>query len=112
MVSCNDNGDLPLSAKLLRRPRLLKKIRKFIHPERASMSCFISSNLERDLAIKLGIPIFASDPALNYWGTKAGSREAFELAGIKFADGTRLYKSPNELAAAIAQMYKDKQFQT
>jgi hypothetical protein len=62
------------------------------------MSCFISSNLERTLAIQLGIPIFASDPALNYWGTKAGSREAFKLAGIQFPDGTELFQSPNELA--------------
>jgi hypothetical protein len=74
------------------------------------MSCFISSNLERDLAIQLGIPIFATDPALNFWGTKAGSREAFELAGIPIPLGTALYKSPHELAMAIAQLYKDKEY--
>jgi hypothetical protein len=98
MVTCNDNGDLPLSAKILRRPRIIKKIQKFVDLSRATMSCYISSNLERTLALQLGIPVFSSDPALNYWGTKAGSRESFKLAGIQFPDGTALQKSPNELA--------------
>lgn len=48
-----------------------------IDPSIAFITCFISSNLEREIALKIGVPLFANDPALSYWGTKSGSREVF-----------------------------------
>jgi len=105
LVSCNDSSVMPLTSKILRRPKLVQKIRNFINPAKAHMTCFISSNLERDLACQLEVPLFSNDPSLSYWGTKIGSREAFKQAGIKFAKGTPLFYTVGELVSAIAKLY-------
>lgn len=67
--------------------------------------CFISSNLERELALKLQIPLFSNDPSLNYWGTKSGSREIFEEAGVPLANGTDLAHTPDDLSVLIEELY-------
>ena len=110
MLNCNDNSLTPLTAKVLRRPRLIQKVASFINPNKAHLTCFISSNLERELAIQLRVPLFSNDPSLSYWGTKSGSREVFKIAGVKFPPGTRLAYTSKELSTKIAQLYAQKHF--
>lgn len=105
LLSCNDPKLSPLSAKLLRRPQLIKKIKDFIDPSFSYLIPFVSSNLERELALTLKIPLTGTDPSLNYWGTKAGSREVFALAGVPRAPGTGLVYSLPELAEEILKLY-------
>ena len=89
MFSCLDASSLPLAQKILDRPRLLKKIRRAIdRPDRAHMSCFNSTHLERQLALKLEIPLYATDPDHSCFGSKSGSRQIFREAGIAMPDGT------------------------
>lgn len=107
LLSCNDNSVIPLSAKILRRPKLIQKIKNFISPHKAHMVCFISSNLERELALQLNVPLFSNDPSLSYWGTKIGSRETFEKAGILLPKGTPLVHTPELLVKELAKLYKD-----
>ena len=88
LMDCSDASNIPLSGKLLTRPRMLKNIRTIIsHYESAHMVCFNSSKLERSLAVQLGIPLYANDPALLDLGTKSGCRETFREAGVLFPDG-------------------------
>jgi hypothetical protein len=105
LLSCNDPRLIPLSAKLLQRPMLMKKIKEFIEPSCGYMIPFVSSNLERELALTLQIPLIGTDPSLNYWGTKAGGREVFELAGLPLPAGTGLVQSVEELAAEVLKLY-------
>lgn len=104
LLATYDRSDKPLTAKLLERPRLLERIRQALRPNQAYMVCFNSTPLERELAVRLGIPLYSTDPDLLYWGTKAGSRELFAAAGILHPIGSGFLQSVPELVRAIAQL--------
>ena len=90
LLSCHDSSDVPLTQKILDRPRLVERIRSAIaDTEAAHMTCFNSTALERSLAVRLGIPLYGNDPQLNYLGTKSGSREAFREAGVQLPGRVR-----------------------
>ncbi|MBD0357210.1 MAG: carboxylate-amine ligase, partial [Rubrobacter sp.] len=57
LLSCYDASKLPLTQKVLERPRLMGRIWSAIpDPEAAHITCFNSTPLERTLAVKLNIP--------------------------------------------------------
>ena len=59
----HDASSRPLAAKLLERPRLLARIRALIPDRnRAHLVPFVTTELERDLAIRLDIPVYGADP--------------------------------------------------
>lgn len=94
MLCVQDASPRALTEKVLERPRVIERIRQWIgDPERAYMTCFTTSPLERTLAVKLGIPLNGADPDLLHLGTKSGSREAFRLAGIELPAGTENLQS-------------------
>ncbi|MBD1849165.1 peptide ligase PGM1-related protein [Leptolyngbya sp. FACHB-711] len=101
-----DASPKPLTQKILERPRLLARLQGAIRRDRAYMTCFNSTNLERELSVKLGVPLLAVDPDLLYWGTKSGSREIFKEAEIPFPDGSDLVWSSEDLAAAAADLWE------
>lgn len=83
LLSCYDAFAISLTEKILKRDRLIHKIKQSIkNISTAHISCFNVTNLERSLAVKLGLPIYGTDPDLLYWGTKSGSRKVFKEAGI------------------------------
>src|SRR5688572_25273991 len=63
MIALNDATPGSLSAKLLARPRILRDIRRMI-PNRAACHLipYNATSLERDVALTLGIPMYAADP--------------------------------------------------
>jgi hypothetical protein len=73
LFSTYDTSNKPLTQKLLERPRLLQKIREKLHEQWAYIVCYNSTDLERQLALNLGIPLLALDPELLHWGTKAAA---------------------------------------
>ncbi len=78
-----DGTPRPLSIKLLERPRLLERIRALIpDPHRAHMVPYNTTELERDLAVRLGIPMYGADPRHFPLGTKSGCRRLFEEEGV------------------------------
>ena len=90
LLSCHDASDVPLTRKILDRPRLIERIREAIDdPNAAHMTCFNSTELERSLAVRLGIPLYGNDPELNYLGTKSGSRTLFREAGVRCRTDSR-----------------------
>ncbi|WP_304608041.1 peptide ligase PGM1-related protein [Leptolyngbya ohadii] len=101
-----DASHKPLTQKILERPRLVARLQNAIRRDRAYMTCFNSTNLERDLSVKLGVPLLAVDPDLLHWGTKSGSREIFQEAGIPFPDGSDLVWDEDDLAAAAADLWE------
>lgn len=101
-----DGSQKPLTQKLLERPRLLEKIRKFLHPHQAYMTCFNSTALERELSLQLEIPLLAVDPDLLYWGTKSGSREIFAECDIPHPAGSDLVWNQEDLAEVIAEVWE------
>lgn len=106
LLATYDYSDKPLTAKILERPRLMARISQALRSDQAYMVCFNATGLERELAIKLGIPLYAVNPDLLYWGTKAGSRELFAEAKIPHPDGSALIQTETGLAEEILKLWQ------
>jgi hypothetical protein len=105
MFSCDDVTPGPLSAKLLARPRMLERLRRAIGDTgTAHMSCFAVTALERELALRLDLPIYGCDPALMHLGSKSGSRQVFREAGIPLPPGSEDLADMDEVADALAAL--------
>ncbi len=106
LLSTYDSTPIPLTQKILNRPRLMERIRHAIHPERTHLTVFAVSDAERRLANALGIPLYGVDPDLLPIGTKSGSREVFREAGIPMAPGVENLYSQQEVAESLASLWE------
>jgi PGM1 C-terminal domain len=105
LLSTHDTTPVSLTRKLLDRPRLLARVRQAIgDPVQAHLSVFNATADEVSLAVALGIPLYACDPALAHWGSKSGSRKAFRAAGVPMADGAEDLHDMGQAAAALAAL--------
>jgi pheganomycin biosynthesis PGM1-like protein len=105
LVSPLDGADKPLSAKLLARPRMLRQLRELIvDPDRAHLVPYNTTDLERDLALALGIPMYGADPRHFHLGTKSGSRRLFAEEGVQHPAGSESLTSIRDAVEAIARM--------
>ncbi len=105
LLSPLDDSPRPLSAKLLARPKLLAQIRSLIpDPERAHLITYNTTTMERDLALRLGIPMFGADPKYFPLGTKSGCRRLFAEEGVPHPFGKENLSTLDEVAAALAEM--------
>ncbi len=108
MVSCYDASHKSLTEKILERPRLVRRIRELIKfPEMAHLACFNVTNLEKQLALTLDIPIYGCDPRLSYLGTKTGSRRIFKKLGIPVPYGIENLQNEDEIAAALCLLKRN-----
>ena len=84
LVSVGDASPRPLSEKVLARPRVLRQIRELIPDQSVShLIPYTTTELERDVAISLGIPMYGADPRLAPLGSKSGCRRLFEEVGVR-----------------------------
>jgi hypothetical protein len=105
LISVNDAMPISLSEKLLARPRLLQRIAALIpNPMRSHLVPYNTTELERDLAISLGIPMFGADPRLAPLGSKSGCRRLFAEIGVPHPLGAEDLHSLDELADAVIAM--------
>lgn len=105
LLSCHDASERPLTEKILERPRLIRRLRRAVgDPASAHMTCFNATPLERTLAVRLGLPLYACDPALNDLGTKSGSRTVFREAGIDLPDGAENLRDMDDAAEALVDL--------
>ena len=105
LVTPLDGSELSLTEKLLERPRLLEQIRSLIpDPDRAHLVPLNVTTLERDLALALGIPMYAPDPKFFHFGTKSGCRELFAAEGVDHPLGCEGLKRIEDVVTAIARM--------
>jgi hypothetical protein len=104
-VAVEDRSPRPLTVKLLERPYVYERIRALVlDPDRAHLVAYNVTRYERDLALRLGIPIYGSDPELSRLGTKSGGREVFASAGVSYPVGREDLRSIDDLLAALADM--------
>ena len=100
-----DGTSRPLTQKLLERPALLERIRELIpDPDRAHLVPYNTTELERDLAVRLGIPMYAADPRCFALGTKSGCRRLFEEEGVQHPLGMEGLSSLDDAVDAIARL--------
>lgn len=104
-VSPHDGSGQPLTVKLLQRPHLIERIRSLIaDPHRAHLVPFNTTSHERDLALRLGIPMYGADPSFNEFGTKSGCRKLFAETGISHPYGFEDLHSLDEVVDALARV--------
>ena len=105
LLSCDDGAVRSLSAKILARPRLMDRIgAELVAPGNSHMTCFSSTDAERSLAVRLGLPMYACDPALAHLGSKSGSREIFRQIGVDFPDGCERLRDHSDVAESLAEL--------
>ncbi|MEJ2379470.1 MAG: peptide ligase PGM1-related protein [Gammaproteobacteria bacterium] len=104
-IALEDRSPRPLTVKLLERPHVCERIRSLIlDSDRAHLVAYNETMYERDLALRLGIPIYGADPELAALGTKSGGREVFASTGVSHAIGRENLRSLDELLNALREM--------
>ncbi|HEX5176328.1 MAG TPA: peptide ligase PGM1-related protein, partial [Chthoniobacteraceae bacterium] len=99
----------PLSVKVLERPRLLQQIEAgIVDKDCAHLVCYNTTYFERNLALRLGIPLYGADPCHLSFGTKTGCRRLFAQAGINHPLGFDNLHSLEEVAAALMRMCRQR----
>ncbi|MEB3272614.1 MAG: peptide ligase PGM1-related protein [Prochlorothrix sp.] len=106
LLSVYDNSLKPLTQKILERPRLVQRIANALRPGHSVMTCYNATTWERELSVRLGVPLFAADPHLLPWGTKYGSRTLFAQQGIPHPPGTDQVWTAADLAAVAADLWE------
>jgi PGM1 C-terminal domain len=108
-VAPEDRSLRPLSLKLLERPQLVERIRALIQdPDRAHMVPFVVTLWERDLALRLGIPLYGADPRFFPLGTKSGCRRLFAEVGVAHPLGREDLWSIEAVVEALAALRQAK----
>ena len=105
LLSPLDGSVRPLSEKLLERPRLIERIRSLISdPDRAHLVPFNTTNREKELALRLGIPMYGADPEFFPLGTKSGCRKIFLEENVPHPLGHENLASKEDVIGSIMQM--------
>jgi len=105
LLSPLDGSVRPLSEKLLERPRLIERIRSLISdPDRAHLVPFNTTRREKELALRLGIPMYGADPKFFPLGTKSGCRKIFVEENVAHPLGHENLASQVDVIEAITQM--------
>jgi len=105
LLCAHDSSPVPLTQKILERPRLVQRIRFGIpDPSRAYLTVFNSTPLERKLAVLLGIPLNGVDPRLSSLGSKSGSRKIFREAAVECPAGMEDLHTPDDVERALVEL--------
>ncbi len=105
LLCADDASTRSLTEKILERPRLVERIRAgIVDPQRAYLTVFNSTPLERRLAVLLGIPLNGCDPQLARLGTKSGSRKLFREAEVALPEGFEDLHTAHEIVEALAEL--------
>lgn len=103
-VSLVDGRNEPLARKLVARPGAIRRIRELIgDPELALVIPFAMTEHEVELAVRLGVPVYGCDPALNWLGTKQGSRRVFAEEGVPHPAGLEI-DGERDLVRALGEL--------
>src|SRR5206468_3050085 len=75
-----------------------------LNKDRAHLVCYNTTFLERNLALRLGIPLYGADPQHVSFGTKSGCRKLFARAGINHPVGADNLNSMEEVVSTLVRM--------
>jgi hypothetical protein len=107
MFSCYDTSLKPLTAKILERPTLLRRLRNTIRDaENAHLTVFNVTHLEKQLSVALDVPLLGMDPKHLHYGSKSGARALFKEVGVPLPDGCENLKDEADVARAVVEVYR------
>src|SRR4051812_19247467 len=105
LVAVHDASPRSLSEKLLERPHLMARIAALIpNRARSHLVPYNTTELERDVALSLGIPMYGADPRLAPLGSKTGCRRMFADAGIPHPLGEENLRTVDDMTDAVVGM--------
>src|SRR5258705_413234 len=84
--------------------RFTDKYHEIFLNDLAHIATFNVTDFEKQLALKLDIPIFGCNSDLWYLGTKSGCRELFKKLEIRLPAGFENLKEEKEIAEALAKL--------
>lgn len=103
LLAIDDPDPRGLSEKLLERPDAVDRLRELAgDPAHAYVLTFNVTPAEAALVERLGLPLYGPHPDLVPLGSKTGSREVAQRAGVAVLDGSENVRSMAEIEAAIA----------
>jgi hypothetical protein len=101
--------DRPLSRKILDRPRLITRIQDLIiDVDRAHLVPFMTTWSDRELAMRLGIPMYGADPKDAHFGTKSEGRRLFTRADINHPAGAENLHTISDVVSASMRLIDEK----
>lgn len=107
LLSCYDASRISLTEKILARPRLMKRILDHVKdPSMSHISCFNVTEHEKELALKLNIPVYGTDPTLSKLGSKSGARKLFKKLNIDLPYGVEDVKDECSIINALTHLKK------
>jgi hypothetical protein len=107
LFSTYDRSPISLAQKILNRPSLIKRIKDEIKDfKNAHMSTFITTPLERELAVRLNVALYGTDPDLNHLGTKSGSRKIFKSVQVKCPPGIEDVYTKDDIVHSALSLFK------
>ncbi|MBQ7501284.1 carboxylate-amine ligase [bacterium] len=105
LISLMDRSDRPLTLKILERPSVIERIKaKIVNPALSYIEAYYNTELERELAAHLGIPLFGPSDDLNILATKSGTRGIFAKLGIAHPKGCGSLYSLEDIAQALIKL--------
>lgn len=109
MVATGDGSRRALAQKVVERPRVVEQLRELIpDPARCHLVPYASTELERDVALSLGVPLYGADPRLLGFGTKSGGRRVFADARVPHPLGREDVHSVEDVVAALRAMLEER----
>lgn len=105
LLSPQDGSNHSLVEKVLQRPWFIQQVRNHIPDrDRAHLVPFVTTDLERELALQLDIPMYAADPRHFALGSKSGARRIFAEEGLPHPLGIENINDEAGFVAAISDM--------
>jgi PGM1 C-terminal domain/ATP-grasp domain len=105
VVAAGDTSARPLTAKLLDRPDLLRRLQSLAREaDNVWILPFNVTELERSFATRLQTPIYGPSPELALLGSKSGSRRVAKAAGVPVPDGVEDLRSLAALDRAATKL--------
>ena len=106
LLCAHDASPRSLTEKILERPRLIERIRAgIVDPQRAYLTVFNSTPLERKLAVLLGIPLNGVDPQPH--PPRAPSRAAARCSarpGSPLPEGFEDLRTEHDVESALVEL--------
>jgi hypothetical protein len=102
LVTLDDPGPRPLTAKLLDRADDIERVRKAVaDADESYLLTFNVTAAERSLSEALGVPLYGPPPHLFWLGSKTGSRRTARRAGVSVLYGEEDLWSLEDVEHAI-----------
>ena len=108
MVTLDDPDPEALSAKLRRRSDVLDEVRAAAGPaDQAYILPFNVTDHERAVSEGVGLPLYGPTPGAAALGSKTGSRQVAERAGVEILPGAEALRSVADVESAVARLARD-----